>query len=614
MVEFSRRRLMQLLAAAGGVTALEAGASGRSTLPVPNVSNNTQRNGWNALKLATPAMRDPVWVYDNWTAYVEGGGPLGHVPLTEQLALRQLNELVRLKRSGVRFDYYMMNAFWFDPDGGYRKWRQPDWPEGPDRWLAACAEAGVRPGMWFGANSLWQINLAPQWRDSEATESTRKYALGAMSFADGPFLADFMDTLQHWYERGVRMFEFDMANFDAATAKEVQSYSPLEIRDRNQQAFRTALRDFRTRNPDAMLVAFNGFGGDHISTSAPFPFKDPIDVTWLEVFDSLYSGDTRASDVPQGNFWRSVDLYNDHMVRRYEQSGVPLERIDPFFTLSTTWFGYKRGKRAWKGMLLLTSARGCWKKTIYGNLDLLNAEDAAWFSKVQQMYAPVVALGRTKTFGGIPGNIEPYGYGSGDSSGSLYLVVNPAQESRVIELPVLSSVQTHAREPRLLFRDAGFVPTFEGGGVRLGAEQMALIGMGRFAAPAFDLGVQDDVVIPTRLEPLDIQFKQLDAHTIQATFVPPPGALRLIFSHRSPSGEIVKSLDLRGRMTAEQDRRKVAINTDIDPDQAMFGMLSWTAGEIPQRSLASKRPVTIRYSLKSDQALQLVGKVYSLTY
>jgi hypothetical protein len=28
------------------------------------------------------------------------------------------------------------------------------------------------------------------------------------------------------------------------------------------------------------------------------------------------------------NFWRSVDIYSDHMVRRYEQSFLPPERID----------------------------------------------------------------------------------------------------------------------------------------------------------------------------------------------------------------------------------------------------------------------------------------------
>ena len=63
--------------------------------------------------------------------------------------MRELDELLRLKKAGVRFDYYMMDAFWFAPDGGYRTWRKPNWPNGPDAWIKKCQENGIKPGMWF---------------------------------------------------------------------------------------------------------------------------------------------------------------------------------------------------------------------------------------------------------------------------------------------------------------------------------------------------------------------------------------------------------------------------------------------------------------------------------
>jgi hypothetical protein len=28
--------------------------------------------------------------------------------------MKELEEMLRLRKSGVRFDYYMMDAFWFD--------------------------------------------------------------------------------------------------------------------------------------------------------------------------------------------------------------------------------------------------------------------------------------------------------------------------------------------------------------------------------------------------------------------------------------------------------------------------------------------------------------------
>src|SRR5262249_56992131 len=132
-------------------------------------------------------------------------------------------------------------------------------------------------------------------------------------------------------------------------------------------AFRAALKKFREKNPDVVLAAFNGFGGDVESTSGPFPFSKPVDLRWLEVFDALYSGDPRPSDVPEMNFWRCVDIYSDHMVRRYEQSGVPLKRIDSTaFMIGNTGTNYYRKTSAWQGSLLLTVARGGSINTVHG--------------------------------------------------------------------------------------------------------------------------------------------------------------------------------------------------------------------------------------------------------
>src|SRR5206468_2788024 len=117
---------------------------------------------WSPSRLGEPQLRDPIWVYNNWSAYDELSD---NIPLTEELAMKELGEIARLRKFGVHFDYYMMDAFWFAPDGGYRTWRRPTWPNGPDKWIAACRENGILPGMWFGTNALVHINAAPQWKD-----------------------------------------------------------------------------------------------------------------------------------------------------------------------------------------------------------------------------------------------------------------------------------------------------------------------------------------------------------------------------------------------------------------------------------------------------------------
>src|SRR5450755_4726829 len=67
------------------------------------------------LKLTGP--RKPVFIYNDWSSYDELSD---NIPLTEELAMKELNEVLRLKKTGVEINYYLMDAFWFDRDGGYR--------------------------------------------------------------------------------------------------------------------------------------------------------------------------------------------------------------------------------------------------------------------------------------------------------------------------------------------------------------------------------------------------------------------------------------------------------------------------------------------------------------
>ena len=112
---------------------------------------------------AEPFLTAPIWVYNNWSAYDELSDA---APLTRELAMRELREILRLRQAGVRIDYYVMDAFWFEPNGGYRTWRKEYWPDGPDEWLAACRDNGIKPGLWFGTNSLVHLNPSDRWRHS----------------------------------------------------------------------------------------------------------------------------------------------------------------------------------------------------------------------------------------------------------------------------------------------------------------------------------------------------------------------------------------------------------------------------------------------------------------
>ncbi|HVN18703.1 MAG TPA: hypothetical protein VMU05_08020 [Dongiaceae bacterium] len=570
---------------------------------------------WNAQRVGAPLLRDPIWVYNNWSSYDELSD---RIPLTEELAMRELDQIVRLKKLGVHFDYYMMDAFWFDPDGAYRTWRKPNWPNGPDRWISGCRRNGILPGLWFSTNTLVKINAAPQWHDSLNKNK------GSMSFYEGGFLPDFMTVLQYWYDRGIRMFKFDFVDFGAATPETEKAQKPEEINSRNQAAFREALKNFRQKNPDVVLEGFNGFGGDLESTDAPLPFQHPLDLRWLEVFDALYSGDPRPSDVPEMNFWRSVDIYSDHMVRRYERNFLPLERIDSTaFMIGNTGTIYYRKTNAWQGMLLLMVARGGWVNTIHGNLEFLTDDQAGWFASVQSMYAPLQAMGRTKTFGGIPGEVQPYGFGSFDSNGALYTVVNPAQSVKEIELPQLSRTQRNVEHGRILFTDAGFQPVLNGNRIRLGPGQMATIGLGRYADGKYDLGVQQDVRIPREIIPLQAQFEAQGTNAVATTISAPIiGEIRIVLKQLGKDGHQQRSwpggppngTPLGKVLMLESTQGGQKVPVQINYDKVIWSGLSWAVGEIHHSDMRPGEPLTIRCSSAEKTAVTIDCSLFSVRY
>lgn len=553
-----------------------------------------------------PALSHPISVYNNWSSYDELSD---NIPLTEDLAMRELDELLRLKKVGVRFDYYMMDAFWFAPDGGYRTWRQPNWPNGPDAWIRKCQENGVRPGLWFSTNTLVKIQAAPAWKDSLNKDGT------AMSFFEGGFLPDFIDSLQFWYDRGIRMFKFDFVDLNATTAASAAKLTKAEIKERNANALRDALLQFRRKNPEAVLIAFNGFGGDLDNTVAQLPFRDPTDLRWLSVFQMQYTGDPRPSDVPEASFWRSMDIYSDHMVRRFEQLGFPLERIDSTgFMVGKTGTIYYRGMHAWKGAYLLMMARGGWVNTVHGNLELIQGKDAVWMARAQKLFFELQGLGRIHTFGGIPGDIQPYGFAGTTTRGAVYVAVNPAQRIATIKLPLLDADQQPLRLGRIQFRDAGFVPRLEGDRLTLGPGQMAMVGYDAYALPAYDFGIQEDVVIPRSIEPVTISVDGAGHNSAEFTIADPPrhGTLRIIMQEKTPDGFIRRTwaggppsgenMANVFAFSAEQNGRAVPIH--LDYDKIVWSGMSWALGEINSADLTPGRPLLVHcHSAEKDPIL-----------
>jgi hypothetical protein len=269
-------------------------------------------------------------------------------------------------------------------------------------------------------------------------------------------------------------------------------------------------------------------------------------------------------------------------------------------------------------------ARGGWVNTVHGNLEFLSDDDARWFAKVQSLYFHLQSMGRTKTFGGIPGEVQPYGFGSLDADGEVYAVVNPAQSVEEIQMPRLSREQNAIKDGRVIFRDAGFQPVFAGDKIKLGPGQMALVGFGKYARPENDFGVQEDVVIPRSIQLVDAVFSPHGKNVIAATVsAPKNGNLRIIMQqHSSKDGAIMRSWKggpptgtNMGKffvLSATQDGKPLPI--EINYDKVIWSGLSWAAGEIGHAALRPGAPVAIECSSAEESPVQLEGHVYQVEY
>lgn len=78
-------------------TCLALGSASMPAASLPPEASSVSLRG-------TLALNQPVAVYNSWSAYDELSD---NIELTETLAMKELKEILRLRRAGVRIDYYL---------------------------------------------------------------------------------------------------------------------------------------------------------------------------------------------------------------------------------------------------------------------------------------------------------------------------------------------------------------------------------------------------------------------------------------------------------------------------------------------------------------------------
>jgi hypothetical protein len=576
----------------------------------------------------------PIAIYSHDSASAQASGA---TPLSEEVAMNELDELVRLKNSGVHFDYDLIGPSGFTPDSGYRTLRAQDWPDGPGAWIDRCRAAGIGPGLRLAGNTVRMgepapATFPPQWKSSLDPRNR------SLSLFEGGFLPDLMTVLQFWYDRGVRLFQFDSIDLTAATPASSARLSKDEIVARNAAALNGALIAFRRKNRDAVLLVLTGPDAFPDGASMPRASAGSIDgaagllsnSVKLGAFQVLSLGRPRAASAPQANVVQSIEIENDGRVRRFEQIGVPLRHIDAagFTVIGIENSGHHAPLREWKGPFLLAMARGGWVNSIHGDLHRIQEVDAFWMARVQKLFFNLQAQGHIHSFGASPGSGQPYGFAATTRRGSVFVVMNPGLNAAQLALPPLASGQPIESVGRIQFRDAGFTPRLHGGAVTLGPGQMAMIGYGAYAQPAYNFGVEQDVVIPNSIQPVDADFQSDAPGDLEADIDPPiQGVLRVVVLGRSPGNPIppiaggdplnAERLSRNFTFDVTQGGRSIPVRLKGGENtgyEAAFTGPIWLVAEIDVNDLTPGLPVSVQFRSKLGNSTDLEGSAYQVVY
>lgn len=92
------------------------------------------------------------------------------------------------------------------------------------------------------------LNPIPEWNGSQTSDRS------ILSLFEGGYLDHLMETLQIYTDMGFGVFKFDFAYFEAATDDAKATMLPTEIIEANKQAFIRAVKKFRIKNPNVILL------------------------------------------------------------------------------------------------------------------------------------------------------------------------------------------------------------------------------------------------------------------------------------------------------------------------------------------------------------------------
>ncbi len=347
---------------------------------------------------------EPLRVYCDWSLHCEGAP--GAPELTEKLTLDNIKELCAFeKKAGIRFDYYLMDAYWFETGVPYTAFKKRTFPDGAGRVVEALKQAGMKFGLWFDINC---INAALPDVDDLRSGVGAALCLGCRRTAE----LFYEGVAKQIDDCDIDMIKLDFAYFECPNPAHGHSTHPHEYKERSVRYFLDAISRLKKKKPGLKVLAYNGFTTSLEWICAVKPLSGfAVSPYWSSLLDYVYCGDPRPSDSAFCGFSDSVAHYSDCMTANHVDSCFPLTNTDDHGTMvGVTDTIYGQGRSTFRRALLSNMMRGTMKLHFYGDVRLLDDGDAEYFGYIDRLFEDISRNFGFRLAGGDPRLDQPYGY------------------------------------------------------------------------------------------------------------------------------------------------------------------------------------------------------------
>lgn len=364
--------------------------------------------------------REPLRIYCDWGLHDD---PTDNIELTAEMTLANIGRLTKLsERTGVRFDYYLMDAYWFEEGQPYKKFKSRTFPDGVQPVLDALESAGMKYGLWFDLNCI-HAHLKGFEKYDALLES------GALCFACDEVARLMTEAIGHHIRRhGVKLIKLDFAYFECGNPTHGHSVEHTESKEKSVKNFFRMLKALKRIEPQLKVLCYNGWTTD-LSRIGSVEERSGYAISpyWCEYVDYLYCGDPRPSEIACEGLENSVVYYTDAMIRDFRKSLLPFFAIDDHGTMmGYTSTIYRLGKKLFRSGLLMNVMRGGGKLHLYGDVSELDEEDMKYLSFLNGVYEEIVRQGYGMQFvSGDARKGEIYGYATDGAAEGYAVLVNP---------------------------------------------------------------------------------------------------------------------------------------------------------------------------------------------